>query len=252
MPRLMDTEEVMQQSGPGAFQFSAVRVENLGATEYTLVTIVIDKSGSVVNFAKDLLNMVKTVVEACKDSPRSENLLIRLLLFNDVIEEVHGFRILKDIDVANDYKDITPYGTTALFDATYDAVGATVDYSSRLVKEYEYDVNGIVVIVTDGMNNRGSMTPKSIADKVSIALANEQIESLTTILVQLKDLISPYSADINKHLKEFRESANLSQFVDIGDATPGKIAKLAQFVSQSVSSQSQSLGSGSQSQLLTF
>jgi hypothetical protein len=37
-----------------------------------------------------------------------------------------------------------------------------------------------------------------------------------------------------------------------GDATPGKLAKLANFVSQSVSSQSQSLGSGDASQVLTF
>jgi len=179
MPRLMDTEEVMQQTGPGAFQFSGVRVENLGASEYTLVTIVIDVSGSVYNFAAELLNMVKTIVEACQKSPRAENLMIRYLVFNHNVTEIHGFRLLKDID-PNDYEALDPDGYTALFDASYDAIGATIDYSTRLVDDYEFDVNGAVYIVTDGMNNRGSMTPKSIKDKTSGAVSREKIESLIT------------------------------------------------------------------------
>ena len=252
MPRLMDTEETMQQNGPGAFQFSGVRVENLGASEYTLVTMVTDVSGSVGNFAAQLLETLKSVVEACKQSPRSENLLLRYLTFNEDIVEEHGFRLLGDIDIIKDYKELKPIGMTALFDATYDAIGATVDYSSRLVNDFEFDVNGIVIIVTDGMNNRGSMTPTSIKDKIDAALKHEDIESLITILVQLKDPKSPYQAEVNQHLKRFYNDAGLSQFIDVGDATSGALAKLAQFVSQSISSQSQSLGSGSPSQLLTF
>jgi uncharacterized protein YegL len=252
MPRLMDTEEVMAQNGPGAFKFSGVRIESLGATEYTLVTIVIDKSGSVTNFAAELLRMLKTVVSTCKKSPRAENLLIRILVFNQTITEIHGFRLLKDIDPDNDYQDFYCNGMTALYDATYDAVGATVDYSSRLVNDYEFDVNGIVFIATDGMNNQGSMTPKSIKDKIAAALTHEDIESLLTILIQMKDPHSPYSTEVEAHLKKFYEDAELSQYIDIGAATVDALAKLAQFVSQSVSSQSQSLGTGAPSQSLTF
>ena len=251
MPRLMDTEEVMQQQGPGAFQFSGVRVEHLGATEYTLVTIVLDVSGSVYNFASDLLSMVKKIVEACQKSPRAENLMIRYLTFNHNIVEMHGFRLLKDINL-DEYEELSPDGYTALFDASYDAIGATVDYSTRLVDDYEFDVNGAVYIVTDGMNNRGSMTPKSILDKVASALAKEKIESLQTILVGLHDPQEAWAAEVKMHLESFAAEANLSQFVDVGDATPGKLAKLANFVSQSVSSQSQALGTGAQSQNLTF
>jgi len=251
MPRLMDTEEVIQQAGPGAFQFSGVRVENLGATEYTLVTIVLDISGSVTNFANDLLKMVKTVVEACQKSPRAENLMIRYLTFNEYITEVHGFRLLKDID-PNDYDALKPNGFTALYDASYDAIGATIDYSSRLVDDYEFDVNGAVYIVTDGMNNRGSMTPRSIKDKVEAALSGEKIESLNTVLVGLHDPQGSWSNEVVHHLEMFKDEAKLTQFVDAGDATAGKLAKLANFVSQSVSSQSQALGSGSPSQNLTF
>jgi len=252
MPRLMDTEEVLQQNGPGAFQFSGVRVEHLGATEYTLVTIVLDISGSVSDFAAELLKLVKTVVEACKKSPRAENLLIRYLTFNQDIIEIHGFRLLKDIDVDNDYKPLKPDGMTSLFDASYDAIGATIDYSARLVDDYEFDVNGAVYIITDGMNNRGKMTPKSIKDKISSALTHEKIESLITVLVGLTEPGSIWAPEVKVHLESFQKDAELSQFVDAGDATPGKLAKLANFVSQSVSSQSQSLGTGAPSQNLTF
>jgi uncharacterized protein YegL len=251
MPRLMDTEEVMQQTGPGAFQFSGVRVENLGATEYTLVSIVLDISGSVKSFANDLLNMVKTIVAACKKSPRAENLLIRYLTFNHNIMEIHGFRLLKDIN-PDDYEALDPDGYTALYDASYDAIGATIDYSARLVEDYEFDVNGAVYIVTDGMNNRGKMTPKSIKDKISAALSKEQIESLITILIGLEEPKSYWAAEVRAHLESFTKDAELTQFIEAGSATPGKLAKLANFVSQSVSSQSQALGSGAPSQTLSF
>ena len=58
--------------------------------------------------------------------------------------------------------------------------------------------------------------------------------------------------DVKKALEAFPKDAYLSQFVDIGDATPGKLAKLANFVSESVSSQSQALGSGAPSQAINF
>lgn len=253
MPRLMDHEEVMTQTGPGAFQFSGVRVENLtGASEYTLVTLIIDKSGSVTNFENQLLDMLKSVVNSCKKSDRAENLLIRILTFNEGITEIHGFRMLNDIDLDKDYDELNCGGMTALYDAAYDGIGATIDYSSTLVDDYEFDVNGIVFIATDGMDNRSQMSPSSIKDKVNAALHSEKIESLITILIQMKDPGSQWESEVNAHLKKFKEEANLTQFVDIGDATTGKLAKLANFVSQSISSQSQALGSGGPSQSLTF
>jgi len=92
MPRLMgknDNNQVIATPGPGNFQFSAVRIEDLGATEYTLVTIVCDISGSVMSFADELLHCIKTIVIASQKNPRSENLLLRLLTFNHEIHEIH-------------------------------------------------------------------------------------------------------------------------------------------------------------------
>jgi stage V sporulation protein SpoVS len=53
-------------------------------------------------------------------------------------------------------------------------------------------------------------------------------------------------------LEDFQKDAGLTQFIDVGDGTPQRLAKLAGFVSKSVSSQSQAIGSGSVSQPVTF
>jgi uncharacterized protein YegL len=243
-------DQVIKVPGPGNFQFSAIRIEDLGATEYTLATLVVDISGSVVGFADELLECIKTIIKACQKNPRAENMLIRLLLFNDKIFEVHGFKNLSDIDV-NDYEPLHPDAFTALYDATYDAIGATVEYSKRLV-EQDFDCNGAVYIVTDGMNNRGKMTPNAIAQKIGESLHNEDIESLISILVGLHDPQSPWAREVKDSLEKFHKEANLTEFLDIGEATPQKLAKLAGWVSESVSSQSQALGSGAPSQTLQF
>ena len=102
------------------------------------------------------------------------------------------------------------------------------------------------------MNNRGTMTPNEIKKKVDTALAKEDIESLITILIALNDPALDWAAEVQKALTEFQVQANLSQFVDVGDATPENLAKLGNFVSESISSQSNALGTGAPSQTLTF
>lgn len=252
MPRLMATgdNQVINIPGPGSFQFSAVRIEDLGASEYTLVTIVVDISGSVIRFANELLNCIKSIVGACQKSPRAENLLIRLLTFNDNVYEIHGFKNLADIDVAA-YKPLEPDNMTALFDATYDGVGASLEYAKQLVDQ-DFDCNACVYIITDGMDNRSSMTPTTIKDKIDNSIRKEEIESIITILIGLHDPTDSWSQDVKRSLERFKKDANLTQFVDVGEATPQKLAKLAGFVSQSISSQSQALGTGAPSQALNF
>ena len=251
MPKLMATSDnqIIDIPGAGNFQFSAIRIEDLGATEYTLVTIVCDISGSVHSFADDLLACIQAIVMACKKSPRAENLLLRLLLFNDDLHEVHGFINLADIK-PNEYDPLDPDSMTALFDASYDAIAATLEYSKRLVDQ-DFDCNGIVFIITDGMDNRSSMTPTSIKEKVANAMIKEEIESLNTILISLY-ASNYHDAKVKMGLEKFHVEAELTHYEDIGEATPGKLAKLANFASESISSQSQALGTGAPSQTLNF
>ncbi len=249
MPKfnLSSDMQVLMPPGAGSFQFSAIRPESLGATEYTLVTIELDTTGSVDGFADDLLKAVIAAIDACKKSPRAENLLLRFVTFNSThgIAEKHGFKLLSTIDM-NDYKKPVCDGMTPLWDATFDSINATLHYSKTL-KDQDFEVNGIIFVVTDGENNASRVsTPASIKKRLEDSKKNEVIESLITVLVGINTQLCKTA------LEDFKDKAGLTQFVDIGNATPQRLAKFAAFVSKSTSSQSQALGTGAPSQPLNF
>lgn len=246
MPILTDQnmEEFEIPGATGNFKFSAIRADELGATEYTLVTLVIDITGSVFSFANELLKCTKEIVESCRKSPRADNLMIRFVVFNEEVYEIHGFKFLDMINT-DDYLPFNCEGMTALYDATYSSIGATLKYSENLISQ-DFDVNACVFIVTDGDDNRSSCTPGMVAELMADAIKGEKIESLISILIGVN------AKEFLHHLDIFKRDGKLTQFIDAGTATPGKLAKLAGFVSKSVSSQSQALRSGSQSQPLTF
>lgn len=244
MPRMMDpTMETGKIAGTQAFQFSGTRIEHLGATEYTLATIAVDVTGSVGGFEAELRKCFITAVESCKKSPRSNNLLLRVILFSSAlpggIEEIHGFKPLGEIN-PNDYPQLVPGGMTPLYDAAFSAVGATNAYAKKLMDQ-DFLANGIVFVITDGDDNTSSSTIAMVKREMDRGAKGEEIESLIGILIGIN------AAQYKQRLEEFAQGANL-QYIDAGDATKGKLAKLAQFVSQSVSSQSQSLGTGGPSQ----
>ena len=104
MPRFDKDNAELQKHNAGHFGFSAAKIEDLGATEYTLVQIVVDVSGSTYSFRTEMEQSLKEVVRACQHSPRSDNLMIRLLIFADDVQEVHGFKLLENCNL-DDYND---------------------------------------------------------------------------------------------------------------------------------------------------
>lgn len=248
MPRLMDKDLANMTSIKTAsnFQFSAVKLDELGASEYTLVSIILDVSTSVASYKAELEKSLRTVLESCKGSPRSENLMIRLTAFSHRLDELHGFRLLNDIK-DNDYDGIVQVGgTTALFDAVFEGIEATNQYGKQLFDQ-DFLANAIIFIITDGEDNASTYAPVQVNTLVQDTMKEESLESITTILVGVDN-----DPSVNQALTYFKDNANLTQYVSLGEATPQKLAKLADFVSKSISSTSQALGSGSASQPLDF
>lgn len=239
--------ESIQLPGPGNFQFSRIRPDLLEETEYTLVTLVTDITGSVENFSDELLKMKKEIIKSCNKHPRKENLLIRDILFNSRVgvKEVHGFKPLSMIDPDNDYKSLDCDSLTNLFDATYTSIEATLLEAKNLIDQ-DYGCNGAIFIITDGEDNESSYTKNQIKNLIESSSKAENIESLISVLIGVN------SIGCKSFLEEFKNDSGLTQYIDIGDVTPNKLAKLAKFISESISSQSQALGSGSASQPLTF
>lgn len=244
-----NSKNMQSISIPGAsnFKFSAVRPDNLGATEYTLVNIVVDTTSSVYDFAPELKSAVQAIIEASRKSPRADNLLVRLTTFNTQISEVFGFKALEDI-ASDDIDDFKPDGLTALYDASFDAVAATEQYA-QLLYDQEFDTNGAVYVITDGWDNVSkTATPAKIAQKVSEIRVNEQMESIITMLIG----VNTTDPGVVRALNDYADEGKFDQYVDVGDANASSLAKLAGFVSKSISSQSQALGTGAPSQSLSF
>lgn len=228
------------------FGFSGQRIDALDATEYTLVTLVIDTSSSTSPFRDDIRKTVDKVFEACKKSPRADNLLMRVCEFSSVFNEVHGFKKLSTIQVGDYNNEFKGGGMTALNDATENAISATETYGKNLT-DNDYQVNAIVFILTDGVENASKATVNSVNEAFKSAIRSEALESLISILIGVQ-----INSQTDQYLKDFKDGAGITQYVNMGDATPGNLAKFAEFVSKSISSQSQSLGSGGPSQALVF
>lgn len=244
MPRFADVD--IKQIPGSSFEYSAIRPEKLGASEYTLVTIAVDKSASVHSFADDLLEMVKQVIAACQKNPRAENLMVRLVAFNSSIEEIHGFIPLMDID-PDQYTSIYPNSSTTLYDTAFSVIEATTDYAKILVDQ-DFEVNGAVYIITDGEDVSSTYGKDAVKKAIDNSRKQEIIESLITVLIGIN------TQECGSSLQAFKDNSGLDQYIDMGDVTAGKLAKLGGWISKSVSSQSQSLGTGGPSQTtsLTF
>ncbi len=244
MPRLDGLDTETHQIAGGNFSFTGARIGGLGATEYTLASIALDMSTSVGPFRQDLTEALKTVIAACRKSPRSDNLLVRVVTFSsrhpNGVEEVHGYIPLSEIDVAI-YDTLRTGGNTPLYDACFASAGSMNAYAKAL-NDQDYLCNGITFIVTDGDDNDSSSTPEMVAKEVAKATQSEVMESHLSILIGVN------AAQYEAKLRKFQQDAGITGYRSVEDATPGNLAKLADFVSQSISSTSQALGTGGPSQ----
>lgn len=229
------------------YKFSATKIKDLGSAEYTLATIVVDASSSVTPFAVQLEQTLKTVFKACDKSPRKDNLMLRLTQFASSLTELHGFKLLSTIN-EKDYDNILQLGgSTALFDAMDEAIQATGTYGKQLTGQ-DFLVNGIVVVVTDGENNCSNIQdPAQVKKTLESIRRSENLESLLLILVG----VTNDNVTLNTYLQTVKDETGCDQYVSIGAATPGRLAKLALFVSNSISSTSSALGSGGPSKPLS-
>jgi hypothetical protein len=247
MPSLKNPNLENLQAG-SHYSFSATKMDRLLASKYTLATIIMDASSSVLDFAPQLENALKTIFKACEKSDYKNTLMLRVTQFNDTLQELQGFKLLTDIKEDDFTGMLNIGGSTALYDAMDEGVQATSVYGSQLISQ-DYKANAIIVVVTDGQSNTGRIQdPSEIKKAVLKARKAENLESILTILVG----VTNDDNNLDTYLTTVKDGAEVDQYISIGKATPGKIAKLAEFVSQSITSTSAALGSGGPSQPLTF
>lgn len=247
MPILNDTQLDQINLPNSHYGYSATRLEDLGATEYTIATIVADISGSTAPFILDMEAAIARIVQACKFSPRADNLLLRLVAFDDSLSELHGFKLLENCNLADYGGTLQPGGSTALYDATENAVASTTNYAQKL-SSADFAANAILFVITDGMDNASKLSAKKVKAALNEAVRTEALESIVSVLIG----VSVQDPEVSRYLKKFHVDAGFTQYVELDQADAKTLARLAEFVSQSISAQSQALGTGGGSQQLVF
>ena len=221
------------------YGFSAARIADLGASEYTLVALAADRSSSVSRFAREIEHCVAEIVRSCSASPRAENLMLRFVTFNETVHEVHGFKPLSACPPADYDGSIRAGGATALCDAALNCAASLEAYGGQL-DGHDFDVNAILFVVTDGEENSSQATAKELKQRLAKMKKRPEMSSLVSVLVGA----GVGTQELSRALQRFKKAAGLDRYIQLERADAKSLAKLAKFVSRSISLQSQSLASG--------
>ena len=241
----MNSDELNPMVTQSNFQFSAIDVDDLTSSEYTLVNIAIDLSSSVYGYYDDLVQSIETIIDACKKSDRAENLMVRVTYFNSSVNEFHGFKTLYSLS-KDDYKQMpNPAGMTALYDGTIDAIESVEQYGKTLT-EQEFEANGILFVVTDGVENNSNANVQKVIDRFKQLKYNESLESLQSFLIG----VNTNDNYVKDFLDDFNKDVGFDEFIEVENATTESLSKLAKFVSKSISLQSQAVGTGGPSKII--
>lgn len=226
------------------FTYSMTRLTDLEASEYTLVGLVSDVSGSVASYKAEMEKALEAAVDSCLKSPRADNLLIRHTMFGDNIKTNHDWKMLKYVNPADYNGCLVLQGMTALCDGAEEMIQVMAHTGEQLTKA-KFAANGIIFLITDGGDNNSHATPKMVKAALEKIQQDEKMESIITILIGVN--VGGASAV----LQRFQTECGLTHYLELKDASKSNLAKLAAFVSKSISSQSQALGTGGPSKALT-
>ncbi len=232
---------------PGTgYAYGATPVASLQSPEHTLAMTLFDESGSTHPWRQEMELMVKQIVRFLRDSPRADNLLYAHNHFDTTYREVHGFKPLIDCNEA-DYDGCWDGGNaTTLYDSTIRALASVSDYAKQHAVA-GYTTNGILCILTDGLDNRSGATPEDVKAELATLVSAECLESMMTILIGIND-----DPQVHKALELFAAGADFTQYVRVADARAEHLARVARFIATSTQQQSLALGTGGPSTPLTF
>ena len=235
---------------PGSkYGYQAAAVDGLKSFEQTIATGLFDESGSTRPFARQMELCVQEIIRSQRHNPVADKLMYRHCHFDTKFREVHGYKPLPEC-LDSDYDGCwAGGGQTALYNSLCEVLEAKADYAERLAGK-RFIVNGFLYLLTDGLNYLPGQISKTKDDvKLTLAkvVASESLESLVTIMIGINE-----DKGVLRDLEEFSRYIGFSQFEKISEANEQTLARVCNFISRSLQSQSQHVGSGGPSQSLTF
>lgn len=235
----MGESSLVSQTTMSGFQFSAVPIDdNLTDTEYLIGEIAVDLSGSMGGFERDLENMLGEITTMNKKLPTANRIMQRASSFASQIAEIHGTRLVTNIDPTEYKGTLRAGGLTALNDAALYCLEAAEKYCRDLIQQ-DYDASACIFILTDGGENdsRRAKSVQTIADTITrIRRDEEAMTFLTTCLIGFNDACT-------SEFEQWAKDAGFDVFLNMNDVSPSSLGKACNLISQSFSSASQQVTS---------
>ena len=145
---------------------SGRHVDDIQASEVTLVTVLIDSSSSIAEarLSTSVIEGQNLLLDAFAGSKEKDAVLSALWTFAGAAVEMHSYIPVDDALRLND-KNYRPAGSTHLYDTYCDAAGANVAYAQTL-RDAGTPVRSIIIVITDG-EDCGSKRPARVCRKIS-------------------------------------------------------------------------------------
>ncbi len=245
----MNSQQLASFMIPGGnYGYTGAAVETLTSFENTLALTLFDESGSTRAFARQMELAVKQIVRFLRRSPRADNLLYTHYHFDRSLKEILGWTPLQQV-VEDQFDGCwAGGGSTNLFYSEEKVLDIMLDYAKRQAQR-RYICNGILCTMTDGEDYT---IPTDIGygkkeSDVELAfgrvITSEDLESMVAIMIG----INP-DTGVQSRLEAHAMKVGYTRYLPVEKADEKTLARIADFISQSIQSQSQALKSGGPSQ----
>lgn len=144
----------------------------------TLVSLVLDESGSMDNCRQDVIDGYNQMLEAMRGSSERDAILLSTWLFNHQPRLLHDYQVLEQVAALNTADYELNY-TTALYSTVLDALSGMMVYRQRL-QDQGIRTREVLVVLTDGADNESSKS--DLADLRQLAADVQQLETVTLVV----------------------------------------------------------------------
>jgi hypothetical protein len=114
--------------------------------DYTDITVILDRSGSMADIARDMCGGFDRMIEDQRKLPGM--CLVSLRQFNTAPEVIYEGRYVSEVPPL----EIAPFGGTALYDALAYTIEATGHRLSK-IPEHQRPAKVLIIVITDGEEN---------------------------------------------------------------------------------------------------
>jgi uncharacterized protein YegL len=168
------TVDVLNLSAaPASFLSLGAGVDEIDSEDVTLVSFVLDMSGSMHPLAKEVIGAFNGEVSALAQARSASTILAAATTFADAPQILFGYQPLAKVTKL-DQKSYAPNGSTALYDAVFGVMERLSAYRKTL-SDNGVRSRAIVIVLSDGGDNASSHNASQVKTAAKRLLREEAV-----------------------------------------------------------------------------